>query len=120
MPPILAVTGRAVRAGLPGLERDDLDAGTQARQRRLETEVAAIVGERQQVHLMSARNERAQLVDTASGEILWSEKVDVPAQDLITVQDKLAERVVAGLRLTLTPEEQAKIEHRPTRSGIDL
>jgi serine/threonine-protein kinase len=59
----------------------------------------------------------AQLVATASGEILWSEKVDVPAQDLITVQDKLAERVVAGLRLTLTPEEQAKIEHRPTRSA---
>jgi eukaryotic-like serine/threonine-protein kinase len=59
----------------------------------------------------------AQLVDTASGEILWSEKVDVPAQDLITVQDKLAERVVAGLRLTLTPEEQARIEQRPTRSA---
>jgi serine/threonine-protein kinase len=59
----------------------------------------------------------AQLVATASGEILWSEKVDVPAQDLITVQDKLAERVVAGLRLTLTPEEQAKIEQRPTRSA---
>ena len=28
----------------------------------------------------------AQLVATASGEILWSEKVDVPAQDLITVR----------------------------------
>src|SRR5258707_416339 len=59
----------------------------------------------------------AQLVDTASGEFLWREKVDVPAQDLITVQDKLAERVVAGLRLTLTPEEQARIEQRPTRSA---
>ena len=59
----------------------------------------------------------AQLVATATGEILWSDKVDVPAQDLITVQDKLAERVVAGLRLTLTPEEQAKIEQRPTRSA---
>jgi len=59
----------------------------------------------------------AQLVATATGEILWSDKVDVPAQDLITVQDKLAERVVTGLRLTLTPEEQAKIEQRPTRSA---
>ena len=51
----------------------------------------------------------AQLVATASGEILWSDKVDVPAQDLITVQDTLAERVVSGLRLTLTPEEQAGV-----------
>jgi serine/threonine-protein kinase len=59
----------------------------------------------------------AQLVATASGEILWSDKVDVPAQDLITVQDTLAERVVAGLRLTLTPEEQARIGQRPTRSA---
>jgi serine/threonine-protein kinase len=59
----------------------------------------------------------AQLVATASGEILWSDKVDVPAQDLITVQDTLAQRVVAGLRLNLTPEEQARIEHRPTRSA---
>jgi TolB-like protein/tetratricopeptide (TPR) repeat protein/tRNA A-37 threonylcarbamoyl transferase component Bud32 len=59
----------------------------------------------------------AQLVATASGEILWSDKVDVPAQDLITVQDTLAERVVTGLRLTLTPEEQARIGQRPTRSA---
>jgi serine/threonine protein kinase/tetratricopeptide (TPR) repeat protein len=59
----------------------------------------------------------AQLVATSTGEILWSDKVDVPAQDLITVQDTLAERVVAGLKLTLTPEEQARIEQRPTRSA---
>jgi TolB-like protein/tetratricopeptide (TPR) repeat protein/tRNA A-37 threonylcarbamoyl transferase component Bud32 len=59
----------------------------------------------------------AQLVATASGEILWSDKVDVPAQDLITVQDTLAQRVVAGLRLTLTPEEQAALAQRPTRSA---
>ena len=59
----------------------------------------------------------AQLVATATGEILWSDKVDVQAQDFITVQDTLAERVVAGLRLTLTPEEQARIEHRPTASA---
>ncbi|HUG53435.1 MAG TPA: protein kinase [Vicinamibacteria bacterium] len=59
----------------------------------------------------------AQLVATATGEILWSDKVDVPAQDLITVQDRLAERVVAGLKVSLTPEEQARIEQRPTRSA---
>ncbi len=56
-----------------------------------------------------------QLLDAASGEILWSEKMDIAARDLITVQDTIAERVTAGLRLKLTPEEQAKIERLPTQ-----
>jgi len=56
-----------------------------------------------------------QLLDTASGEILWSEKMDIAARDLITVQDTIAERVAAGLRLKLTPEEQEKIERLPTQ-----
>jgi eukaryotic-like serine/threonine-protein kinase len=56
-----------------------------------------------------------QLLATASGEILWSEKMDIAARDLITVQDTIAERVTAGLRLKLTPEEQAKIERLPTQ-----
>jgi serine/threonine-protein kinase len=56
-----------------------------------------------------------QLLATVSGEILWSEKMDIAARDLITVQDTIAERVAAGLRLKLTPEEQEKIERLPTQ-----
>ena len=56
-----------------------------------------------------------QLLATVSGEILWSEKMDIAARDLITVQDTIAERVAAGLRLKLTPEEQARIERLPTQ-----
>jgi serine/threonine-protein kinase len=56
-----------------------------------------------------------QLLATVSGEILWSEKMDIAARDLITVQDTIAERVAAGLRLKLTPEEQQKIERLPTQ-----
>jgi eukaryotic-like serine/threonine-protein kinase len=56
-----------------------------------------------------------QLLDTATGEILWSERMDIAARDLITVQDTIAERVAAGLRLKLTPEEQEKIERLPTQ-----
>ena len=70
----------------------------------------------------SARPDRlrvtAQLVATASGEILWSDKVDVPAQDLITVQDKIAERVVAGLRLhPHRRRSRRRSSSRPTRSA---
>jgi serine/threonine-protein kinase len=56
----------------------------------------------------------AQLVDTKSGEILWSDKIDIPAADLITVQDTIAERVIAGLQLKLTPEEQRQLDKPST------
>ena len=51
-----------------------------------------------------------QLVSTDTGAILWSEKIDIHARDLITIQDTIVERVIAGLRLKLTQEEQEKIE----------
>src|SRR5262249_22279197 len=59
----------------------------------------------------------AQLLAAASGEILWSDTIDVPVADLITIQDAIAERVVDGLRLKLTSEEQESIERLPTRSN---
>lgn len=58
----------------------------------------------------------AQLVATKSGEILWSDKIDIPAADLITVQDTIAERVIAGLQLKLTPEEQRQLDKPVTGS----
>jgi serine/threonine-protein kinase len=58
-----------------------------------------------------------QLLAAASGEILWSDKVDVPAHDLISVQDSIASRVISGLELSLTSEEQRKIERPLTGSN---
>lgn len=51
-----------------------------------------------------------QLLATATGEILWSEKIDLAADDLLTIQDTITEKVIAGLKLKLTEEEQQKIE----------
>jgi eukaryotic-like serine/threonine-protein kinase len=59
----------------------------------------------------------AQLLSAATGEILWSDKIDVPAADLMTLQDEVAARVIAGLRVEPTAEEQEKIERPPTRSA---
>jgi serine/threonine-protein kinase len=59
----------------------------------------------------------AQLIATESGEILWSEKMDIAARDLISVQDTIASRVAGGLRLKLTPEEQEKMERLPTQDA---
>src|SRR6266699_5379533 len=48
----------------------------------------------------------AQLLDVLSGDILWSDRVDTSAADIITVQDTIAQRIVEGLRLELSPAEQ--------------
>ncbi|MEY4167218.1 MAG: hypothetical protein RIR52_1042 [Acidobacteriota bacterium] len=58
-----------------------------------------------------------QLIDIASGKMLSSEKIDLDSRDLITIQDTIAERVIAGLRLRLTEEEQKKIEKPLTGSN---
>ncbi|MDT7603647.1 MAG: eukaryotic-like serine/threonine-protein kinase, partial [Acidobacteriota bacterium] len=48
----------------------------------------------------------AQLLDVSSGEILWSDRIDAASEDIIAVQDTIAQRIVDGLRLELTPDEQ--------------
>lgn len=48
----------------------------------------------------------AQLLDVRTGEILWSERIDAEANDIIGVQDTIVKRIVAGLRLELTPDEE--------------
>ena len=58
----------------------------------------------------------AQLVETDTGEIVWSERIDVFSRDLLEVQDEIAERMLEGLKLRLTAEEQAEIERPLTRS----
>ena len=57
-----------------------------------------------------------QQIATDSGEILWSEKIDIDTRDLITIQDSIAERVITGLKLKLSAEEQEKIEKPLTNS----
>jgi serine/threonine-protein kinase len=59
----------------------------------------------------------AQLLTAASCEILWSERIDVAASDLLAIQDTISERVIAGLKLTLSAEEQERLERLPTKSG---
>src|SRR6266540_385636 len=48
----------------------------------------------------------AQLLDVSSGDILWSDRIDTSAEDIIAVQDTIAQRIVEGLRLELSPAEQ--------------
>ncbi len=58
-----------------------------------------------------------QLVDVKSGEMLWSEKIDVDAKDIITVQDTISKKIVEGLRVKISSKEQARLVKAPTASA---
>lgn len=45
----------------------------------------------------------AQLIDTNNGAILWSEKIDADAVDVLAIQDRISQRVIAGLSGGQTP-----------------
>jgi serine/threonine protein kinase/Tfp pilus assembly protein PilF len=59
----------------------------------------------------------AQLLDVASGDILWSDRIDTSAADIIVVQDTIAQRIVEGLRLELSPTEQVGIAKPSTQNA---
>jgi eukaryotic-like serine/threonine-protein kinase len=57
----------------------------------------------------------AQLLDVASGAILWSDRVDTASSDIIALQDTIAQRIVEGLRVELSPSEQVGITKAATQ-----
>src|SRR2546422_1159986 len=59
----------------------------------------------------------AQLLDVLSGDILWSDRIDTSAADIITVQDTIAQRIVEGLSLELSPAEQDGIAKPSTQNA---
>jgi serine/threonine-protein kinase len=56
----------------------------------------------------------AQLLDVRTGEILWSERIDADARDIIGVQDTIVQRIVEGLRLELSPDEKDELARKTT------
>src|SRR2546423_5135200 len=93
-----------------GMERDPRDAG-----RELDVSAVLAAG-----FLRSGDRIRvtAQLLDVATGNMLWSDRIDADSADIITVQDTIARRIVEGLRLELTTDEQDGLAH-PTTANAD-
>lgn len=56
----------------------------------------------------------AQLLGVQSGEIIWSDRIDASAEDIFAVQDEITKRIVDGLRLELSPDEQAGLAQPKT------
>ncbi|HEV2904398.1 MAG TPA: tetratricopeptide repeat protein, partial [Pyrinomonadaceae bacterium] len=66
------------------------------------------------IHIGERFRVTAQLLDVRSGEIIWSDKIDASADDVIAVQDEITQRIVDGLRLELSPDEQAGLGQAKT------
>ena len=56
----------------------------------------------------------AQLVDAATDFPLWSERYDREMKDVFEVQDEIAQKIAAALRITLSPQEQKALSAKPT------
>lgn len=105
----LVVRPSSAIARYQGLQRDPCEIGR-------ELNVSAVLAAS---YLAANQKLRvtAQLLDTASGAILWSDRIDAVADDIIVVQDTIARQIVAGLRLELSSEEQIALEQRTTRNA---
>jgi serine/threonine-protein kinase len=80
---------------------DAADAGRELRVDAILTATFLRAGDRLRVS--------AQLLDVRTSEILWSERIDADASDIIGVQDTIVQRIVEGLRLELSPDEKVQL-----------
>src|SRR5947209_11767816 len=105
----LVVRPSSVIVKYQGMERDPRDAG-----RELDVSAVLAAG-----FLRSGDRIRvtAQLLDVATGNMLWSDRIDADSADIITVQDTIARRIVEGLRLELSPDEKDGLAHPTTANA---
>ena len=56
----------------------------------------------------------AQLVDAKTDRIIWRDTMDVKYEHLLTVQDRVAEEIITGLELRLSPSEARSVKTSTT------
>jgi len=104
----LVVRPSSVIARYQGQQRDPREIGQELNVSAVLTAGFIHAGERFRV--------TAQLIDVTSGELLWSDRIDTAASDIIVLQDTIAQRIVEGLRVELSPAEQSDIGKAATRN----
>ena len=58
----------------------------------------------------------AQLIDTTTGGHLWAARYDGDFDDIFALQDEITAKIVAALKVTLTPTDVARGERKQTDS----
>ena len=56
----------------------------------------------------------AQLIDARSDAHVWAEQYDRQLEDVFALQSEIAEKISAQLKVTLSPNEKAAIQQKPT------
>ena len=102
----LVVRPSSVMSKYQGQPADPGDVGRELNVDAILSAGFIAVGERFRVN--------AQLMDVKSGQIIWSDRIDAAADDIIAVQDEITKRIVDGLRLELSPDEQAGLAQPAT------
>src|SRR5437764_9497461 len=59
----------------------------------------------------------AQLVDVSSGDLIWTDRIDADATDIINVQDTITQEICEGLRLELSSDEKDRLERQKTANA---
>ncbi len=59
-----------------------------------------------------------QLIDVLQNEILWQEKIDLKFDNVITLQDKICEELIRGLKLKVTSGEQEALKRDEVRNPM--
>ncbi len=60
----------------------------------------------------------AELVEAISDEPVWSEKYSGTTEDIFGIQEEIARKVVAALRMTLTESEDRQVAARPIENPV--
>ncbi len=92
-----------------GHPKDPLEAG---RELKVNAVLAASF-----LHAASRVRVTAQLVDVSTGDVLWGDRIDSDASDIITVQDIIAQRIVEGLQLRLGSDERIDLAGHATSNA---
>lgn len=102
----LIVRPSSVVAKYQGKEIDPREAGKELRANAVLSAGFLRAGDRLRV--------TAQLIDVFSGDILWSDRIDADASDVLNLQDEIAQKILEGLRMELSENEQEKLGRRMT------
>jgi len=105
----LVVRPSSVIARYQGQQRDPREIGQELNVNAVLTAGFMHAGEKFRV--------TAQLLDVNTGDILWSDRIDTAASDIIALQDTIAQRIVEGLRVELSPAEQVGIAKASTQNA---
>ena len=58
-----------------------------------------------------------QLIDASNDKHLWAQIYDRELTDVFAIQSELAREIAGALKATLSPDEQERIERKPTQNG---